>query len=104
MEIIEKIGRELIEINKQYKEIDTKLKLKKEEITKLFLIEDCNEKVIEEFKISKIPENKQERVVKKETLINVISEKVEDPDLAGIILSEILKDSKIKSHIKVTKA
>lgn len=95
------MGRELIELSNQYKDIEERYKQKKEQMKNLFLSEGISEKVIDGMKILQIPENSLERVVNKETLVNVVSEKINDAGLAGELIAELLKNSQVKSYIKV---
>jgi len=102
MEYLEEVGRELIELHKQYKDIEKRYKEKKEQIKNMFLSEDISEKIIDGIKITKIPEDEQMRVVGKENLLNIISDKIEDDNLAGDLIAELLKNSSIKSYIKIS--
>lgn len=58
---------------------------------------------IGEYKIVKTNSQTQMRTVNKETLINVLSSKIEDINLIEEILSEVLKNSETKPGIRLTK-
>lgn len=60
MEYLETIGRELIELINQYKDIEEKYQAKKEQIKDIFISEDITEKIIDNMKILQIPENNQQ--------------------------------------------
>ena len=103
MNNIMRVGRETLKLNEEYKSIEEKLKQKKEELFNIFIAENIDFKQVDNYTIFKVPENEQIRLVKREDLLNVLTDKVDDTSLIEDILSQILKNSKTKSHIKIVK-
>ena len=97
------IGKETTKLYEEYKAVEEKLKQKKEQLFNIFIAENIDFKQVDSYTIYKVPENEQIRFVKREDILNVLTDKIDDEAIIEDILSQILKNSKIKSHIKIVK-
>jgi len=96
-------SKETTKLYEEYRTVEKKLKQKKEQLFNIFIAEDIDFKKIDNYTIYKVPENEQIRLVKREDILNVLTDKIDDENLIEDILSQILKNSKTKSHIKIVK-
>ena len=103
MDYITQISKEIIKLNEEYKAIDEKLKQKKEQLFNIFIAENIDFKKIDNYTIYKVPKNEQIRLVKREDILNVLTDRIDDDKIIEDILSQILKNSKTKSYIKIVK-
>jgi len=103
MDHVTQVGKETVKLYEEYKSIEEKLKQKKEQLFNIFIAENIDFKQIDNYTIYKVPENEQIRFVKREDILNVLTDKIEDERLIENILSQILKNSTTKSHIKIVK-
>jgi len=103
MDNVTLISKETTKLYEEYKTVEKKLKQKKEQLFNIFIAEDIDFKKIDNYTIYKVPENEQIRLVKREDILNVLTDKIDDENLIEDILSQILKNSKTKSHIKIVK-
>ena len=101
MDNLMKISKETLKLNEEYKSIEKMLKEKKEKLFDLFIQEDIESHKVDNYTIFKIPENEQIRLVKREDILNVLTDEIDDVKLIEAILSKILKNSKTKSYIKI---
>ncbi len=103
MDNVTQVGKETVKLYEEYKSIEEKLKQKKEQLFNIFIAENIDFKQIDNYTIYKVPENEQIRFVKREDILNVLTDNIEDESLIENILSQILKNSTTKSHIKIVK-
>lgn len=103
MDYITQICEELIKLNEECKTLQENLDEKKARLFDLFTSEDIDSKELNNYKIYKIPENEQLKIIKTEDILNVLTDNIEEKSIIEEILSQILKKSKIKSHIRITK-
>ena len=97
------VSKETTKLYEEYKAVEEKLKQKKEQLFNIFIAENIDFKQVDNYTIYKVPENEQIRFVKREDILNVLTDKIDDENLIEDILSQILKNSKTKSHIKIVK-
>ena len=103
MDNLTHISKEAINLYEEHKAIEEKLKQKKEQLFNTFIAEDIDFKKIDNYTIYKVPENEQIRFVKREDILNVLTDKIDDENIIEDILSQILKNLKTKSYIKIVK-
>ena len=97
------IADELIEIQDEYQVVDDRLKAKRLEMYNAFLEYEKDKIELDNNIIYKTPEREQLRIVNREKLLNILSEKIDDEKLIEDILSEVIYDSKLNSGIRITK-
>ena len=97
------IADELIEIHNEYKEIENRLKTKRIDMYNAFLEYDEEKIELDNNTIFKVPEREQLRIVNREKLLNILSDKIDDVALIGDILSEVIYDSRLNSGIRIIK-
>jgi len=103
MDNVTLVGKETTKLYEEYKAVEEKLKQKKEQLFNIFIAENIDFKQVDNYTIYKVPENEQIRFVKREDILNVLTDKIDDENIIEDILSQILKNSKTKSHIKIVK-
>ncbi|MBL0686869.1 MAG: hypothetical protein JJV94_03475 [Sulfurospirillum sp.] len=97
------IADELIEIQNEYQIVDDKLKAKRLEMYKAFLEYEKDEIELDNNIIYKTPEREQLRIVNREKLLNILSDKIDNETLIEDIFSEVIYYSKLSPGIRVTK-
>ena len=97
------IADELIEIQNEHKILDDRLQAKRLEMYNAFLEYEKDKIELDNNIIYKTPERDQLRIVNREKLLNILSDKIDDEALIEDILSEVIYDSKLNPGIRVTK-
>jgi len=97
------IADELIIIQNEYKILDDRLQAKRLEMYNSFLEYEKDKIELEDYIIHKTQERDQLRIVNREKLLNILSDKIQDELLIENILSEVIYDSKLNAGIRITK-
>ena len=74
------MGKETIKLYEEYKDVEEKLKQKKEQLFNTFIAENIDFKQVDNYAIYKVPENEQIRLVKREDILNVLTDKYTTPE------------------------
>ena len=97
------IADELIEIHNEHKILDDRLQAKRLEMYNAFLEYEKDKIELDNNIIYKTLEREQLRIVNREKLLNILSDKIDDETLIENILSEVIYDSKLNPGIGITK-
>ena len=97
------IADELIEIHNEHKILDDRLQAKRLEMYNTFLEYEKDKIELDNNIIYKTSESDQLRIVNREKLLNILSDKIDDETLIENILSEVIYDSKLNPGIRITK-
>lgn len=102
-EQLEELAHDIIRLTQDKKTISDELDSLRERMFNTLIEENRESFEIGEYKITKTNSITQMRTVDKETLINVLSSKIENTALIEEILSEVLKNSETRAGIKLSK-
>jgi len=97
------IADELIGLHNEYKQIEERLKIKRQDMYNAFLEYDKEKVELDNNIIYKTPEREQLRIVNREKLLTILADKITDATIIEDILAEVIYDSTLNSGIRIVK-